>query len=127
MLDSTGWRNTVNSDSSADDPSDDDAFVCRSQTDCSTRNVVDHLLHSSSKDVVSIAAWPDLKDLFIRRNTPLPVSAAVERLFSCVGLITNDRRTRPTDKNLDKLVLLKVNSWKETKYTELWIYLNALI
>ena len=55
--------------------------------------------------------WPNLKDLFIRLNAPLPASAAVERLFSCAGLIMNDRHTGLTDKNS----VLKVISWMETK------------
>ena len=57
-------------------------------------------------------------DLFIRLNTPLPASAAVERLFSCAGMIMNDRRTRLSDKNFENLVFLKVNSWMETKQNE---------
>ena len=106
---------TTSGDSSADDPSDDDAFFRRPQSDRSTRNMLDQFLHSSSEDVVSIAAWPKLKDLFIRLNTPLPASAAVERLFSCAGMIMNDRRNRISDKNFENLVFLKVNSWMETK------------
>ena len=43
-------------------------------------------------------------------NTLLPVSAAVERLFSCVSVIMNDRRTRLTDKNFENFVI-----WMETK------------
>ena len=52
--------------SNADDTTDDDAFFCHSQTDRSTRNVANQFLHSSSKDVVSTATWPNLKDLFFR-------------------------------------------------------------
>ena len=100
--------------SSADDPSDDDAFFYRSQTDRSTRNVADQFLHTSSKDVVSITAWPNLKVSFICLNTPLPASAAVERLFS-IDLIMNDRCTCFTDKDSENIVFLKVNSSMETK------------
>jgi hypothetical protein len=56
-----------------------------------------------------------LKDLFIRLNTPLPASTAVERFFSCAGMIMNERRTPLSDKNLENLVFLKVNNWMETK------------
>ncbi|XP_034231891.1 uncharacterized protein LOC117639925 [Thrips palmi] len=50
-----------------------------------------------------------LKDLFIRSNTCLPASAAVERLFSHAGLVLNPRRTRLADKLFDNLVFLGVN------------------
>jgi hypothetical protein len=85
--------------------------------------VLDQFLHSSSTGVASITAWPQLKDMFIRLNTPLSASFAVERLFSCAGMIMNDRRTRLNDKNFENLVCLKVNSWTETKQNEVLIEL----
>ena len=64
---------------------------------------------ATSDETVSIAAWPALKDLFVRLNTPLPASAAAERLFSCAGLTMNCRRTSMTDSLFEDLVLLKKN------------------
>jgi hypothetical protein len=54
-----------------------------------------------------------LKELFIRFNTPLPASAAVERLFSCAGLTMTNKRTRMTDNQFERLVACKVNGWIE--------------
>ena len=54
LFDSTPWQNTASGDSSvADDPSDDDAFFRRSQSDRSTRNVLDQFPHSSSTSGVA--------------------------------------------------------------------------
>jgi len=59
---------------------------------------------------MAIAAWQQLKTLFIRLNTSVPASAACECLFSCAGLIMNSHCARMSDKLLfEQLVLLKVN------------------
>ena len=58
-----------------------------------------------------IAAWPQLKELFLRLNTPLPASAAVERLFSTAGLVMSYKRTRLSDRNFENLVFVKANQW----------------
>ncbi|KAG0710461.1 hypothetical protein GWK47_022736 [Chionoecetes opilio] len=47
--------------------------------------------------------------LFIRYNTPVPSSAAVERLFSMGSDIMRPKRSSLTAKNLEKLVFLKGN------------------
>jgi len=64
---------------------------------------------STSDDLTVIAAWPALKELFVRLNTPLPASAAAERLLSCDGVTMNSRRTAMTDELFEQLVLLKKN------------------
>jgi len=48
--------------------------------------------------------------LFIRYNTALPSSAAVERLFSTAGNVLRPKRSSLTASNFEQLVLLKGNS-----------------
>ncbi|KAG0726197.1 putative nuclease HARBI1 [Chionoecetes opilio] len=48
-------------------------------------------------------------DLFIRYNTPVPSSAAVERLFSMGSDVMRPKRSSLTAKNFEKLVFLKGN------------------
>ena len=51
---------------------------------------------------------PVLNKLFIQLNTPLPASAAAERLFSCADLTMSSRRIRMSIELFDNLVMLKV-------------------
>ena len=44
-------------------------------------------LHDASDTLASLDVWPSLKPTFIKLNTPLPASAACERLFSAAGRI----------------------------------------
>jgi len=83
--------------------------------DTSPRTLLEQYLHSTSKDVYSIGVWSQLLELFLRLNTPLPSSAAVERLFSCAGLIMSHKRTKLTDKRFENLVFLKANEWISDK------------
>ncbi|KAG0728381.1 hypothetical protein GWK47_032608 [Chionoecetes opilio] len=48
-------------------------------------------------------------DLFIRYNTPVPSSAAVERPFSMGSDVMRPKRSSLTAKNFEKLVFLKGN------------------
>jgi hypothetical protein len=57
----------------------------------------------------SIAAWPQLKELFLRLNAPLWAIATVERLFSTAGLVMSHKRTRLSDRNFENLVFVKAN------------------
>jgi len=45
----------------------------------------------------------------MRYNTPIPSSAAVERLFSVAGLVRTVKRNRMSDHMFETLVLLKAN------------------
>jgi len=65
----------------------------------------------TSEDVkVLIEGFPLLKKVFIRSNTPLPSSAAVERLFSLSGLVLSSLRGGLSDDHLEMLILLKANA-----------------
>ena len=48
-------------------------------------------------------------DLFIRYNTPIPSSAAVERIFSTAGDIIRPKRSSLTASNFEELVFMKGN------------------
>ena len=51
-------------------------------------------------------AWVEL---FIRFNTPLPSSAAVERLFNVAGDILRPKRSSLSSANFEKLVFMRGN------------------
>ena len=99
-------------DTSGSESLDDDeaAFFSTSKTRSANQNILEQYLSSQSDETCSVAAWPALKELFIRLNTPLPASAAVERLFSCAGLTMNKKRTRLSDDLFENLVFLKKNN-----------------
>ncbi|KAG0714231.1 Death-associated protein kinase 2 [Chionoecetes opilio] len=68
------------------------------------------------------SAWVDL---FIKHNTPVPSSAAVERLFSMGSDILRPKRSALTASNFEKLVFLKGNlhmlnqkKWEEEEEEE---------
>ena len=58
----------------------------------------------SCEDLVSLNRYPNVK------NTPLPSSAAVERLFSFAGMINAPKRSMLSEENFGQLVLMKANS-----------------
>jgi len=62
---------------------------------------------------MTYVAWPGWKELFIKLNTPLPASAAVERLFCCASSTMNHEHTCLSDSHFENLVFLKVNKWIE--------------
>jgi len=71
-------------------------------------------LKCSSSTPVTCAQFPLLHrntwvDLFIKYNTPLPSSAAVERLFSVGSDILRPKRSTLTADNFEKLVFVKGN------------------
>lgn len=66
-------------------------------------------LNDKSKCLSSLNNYPSVKKLFIRFNTSLCSSAAVERLFSFAGFIQSPTRQSLSDKCFQKLIFLKGN------------------
>ena len=58
---------------------------------------------------LSVFSNDTIKDLFIEFNTPIPSSAAVERLFSTGKDILKPKRSRLTDKHFEMLFFLRKN------------------
>lgn len=113
MLDNMEQQTEVASSGAEDVDDDEELFFKVKKSDHSARAVLDQYLHSTSEDTatIGIAAWPKLKPLFVRLNAALPASAAVERLFSCAGLIMSHKRTRLSDKHFENLLFCKMNKW----------------
>lgn len=111
LLSTMAVNASPSSDHESIDDDDEAAFFSTHNTRSSNHDVLEQYLLSKSDETCSVAAWPAVKELFIRLNTPLPASAAVERLFSCAGLTMTKKRTRLTDNIFESLVFLKKNHW----------------
>ncbi|XP_048103459.1 uncharacterized protein LOC125297258 isoform X1 [Alosa alosa] len=74
---------------------------------------LDDYLACSSEKMDLLHAFPALKKLSIKLNTPLPASVACERLLSCEWLNSISRRARLGDKNFENQLLLKLNRKKQ--------------
>ena len=56
-----------------------------------------------------LKSFPAVWNLLLKLNTPLPASAACERLFSTAGLIFRPRRAHLDSKNFENQLLLRLN------------------
>ena len=72
-------------------------------------NEVDLFLADQSTKLSSLNKYPTIKAIFIKYNAAFPSSASVERLFSVAGRIFTPLRGRLSDKNFERMLLLKVN------------------
>lgn len=101
-------------DLSISEEDDEDLFFAphhrRTQT---TTEQLDQYLSAGrlapQRHLSALDAWPQLKALFVEMNTPLPASAACERLFSAAGLIFTPRRACIGDSTFEDQLLLKLN------------------
>lgn len=72
-------------------------------------NEIDLFLADKSMKLNSLNKYPTIKAMFIKFNAALPSSASVERLFSVAGRIFTAHRNPLSDKNFERMLLLKVN------------------
>ena len=67
-------------------------------------------LEDPNNNLESLHRYPKIKNVFLKFNTSLTSSAPIEHpLFSFASIILQGRRGRLTDKNFEKLILLKAN------------------
>lgn len=60
-------------------------------------------------DLKCLNDFPNIRKLFLRFNTPVPSSAAAERLFSVARDVLTIKRGRLSDENFENQLLLKCN------------------
>ena len=63
---------------------------------------------------LSVFSNDTIKDLFIKFNTPISSSAAVERLFSIGKDVLKPKRSRLTDKHFEMLLFLRKNKYSRS-------------
>ena len=88
--------------------SDNEAFDLNFKSD-ESEDTVSLYLRSQSRELLSLKNFPTIEKLFLKHNTPLPSSAAVERVFSRAAIVMGKRRTKLLDSNFEKHLLLNMN------------------
>ena len=72
---------------------------------------VDRYLADSSSDFQSLHKYTHIRNVYISRNTRLPASAAVERLFSLGGRVFAQLRCRLSSEHFEMMTFLRVAKW----------------
>ena len=99
--------------------SDDEEETPQTQKNITSIEVL-QFLEDSNNNLKSLCCYPKIKNVFLKFNRSLTLSAPDERLFSFASIILQGRRERLTDKNFEKLTLLKTNLF--FIYFNLYIY-----
>jgi len=77
--------------------------------DGNAQSEMDLYFSDPAHDISSLQRHPLVMKVFIQKNTGLPSSAPVERLFSVGGQILTPRRNKLSDEHFEMLLLLRVN------------------
>ncbi|XP_052465759.1 uncharacterized protein LOC128022352 [Carassius gibelio] len=88
---------------------DEDFFASLKPTTHEASKELDGYLACVSDTRESLLTFPAICSLSIKTNTPLPASAACERLFSTAGLLFSPKRARLDTNNFENQLLLKLN------------------
>ena len=89
---------------------DEDAFFrSRRRPHVNVQDVVANYIHDASDTLASLDVWPSPKPTFIKLNTPLPASAACEKLLSAAGRVFVPMRGRISGKRFEQQLLAYSN------------------
>ncbi|KAI4827570.1 hypothetical protein KUCAC02_030958 [Chaenocephalus aceratus] len=106
--------NTTAAAPASSDSGEEDFFSYGSGANRETSTVppeeVRKYLEGTNKKLGALEDFPTVKQVFIKYNTTLPSSAAVERLFSYGGNLFTPQRNRMTDEHFELVLLLRYNS-----------------
>ncbi|XP_074873107.1 uncharacterized protein LOC142024786 [Carettochelys insculpta] len=91
--------------------SDEEDFFASIKLSCTNEiaGQLDRYLSCSADSMDLLWSFPTIREVSIRANTPLPASAACERLFSIAGHLFCPRRARLDSDNFENQLLLKLN------------------
>ncbi|XP_056465197.1 uncharacterized protein LOC130404471 [Gadus chalcogrammus] len=78
------------------------------KTSSATKQLDSYLAYSKD-DIKILKTFPVVLKLSVKLNTPLPASAACERLFSIAGLIFSPKRARLAADTFENQLLLRMN------------------
>jgi hypothetical protein len=88
-------------------------FMPKEKQEISGEEELDSFLREGLDSFKSLSKYNYIRKLSIKYNTGLPSSASVERLFSCGKELYGTKRSRMTDNDFEKLLLLKFNVFKK--------------
>ena len=88
--------------------SDDEEETPQTQKNLTSIEALQYL-EDPNTNLESLRRYPKIKNVFLNFNTSLTSSAPIESLFSFASTILQGCRGRLTDKNFEKLTLLKAN------------------
>lgn len=120
-LDCSVNQNSSEIDFHSCNESEDSLIVFFSEPDLSRQQTSNELefisfVNDKNKSPSCLNNYPKIKILFIKYNTSLTASAAVERLFSFAGFIHSPCRSSLSNETSKKLVSLKGNQDFTSKY-----------
>ena len=97
-----------------EDPNDDffgSLFESQKRRKTSVAKMVESYLrdHPNKDILAALSVCKNLKNVFIKLNTPLPSSAAVERLFSLGKDVLRPKKASLSDEHFEMMVCLKGN------------------
>nr|XP_042906160.1 uncharacterized protein LOC122270921 [Parasteatoda tepidariorum] len=71
--------------------------------------IIASFFSEESQDLKILNRYPEIKNIFLKYNTPLPSSAPVERLFSFATMINTPKTNKLSDQLFEERVVLKTN------------------